>query len=159
MNLRQPNLPSSGGRHEREEATVPVFPEIPVFAEPVTSPELPLVPLNVVPLNADSAAPADTPDARVDAPYLPVRTSAEAGERWRTIQGGFVDDPRRSVAEAHELVGELVQQIVDSFTNERAGLEKQWQSGESVSTEDLRVCLQRYRAFFTRLLPVVQNGG
>ncbi|HEY8945538.1 MAG TPA: hypothetical protein VIM73_14820 [Polyangiaceae bacterium] len=155
MNLRQPHFPDSDGRREREEATVPVFPEIPVYAEPVPSPE----PSPELPLNAGSTAPADAAHPRVDAPYLPVRTSAEAGERWRNIQGGFVDDPRRSVAEAHELVGELVQQIVDSFTHEREGLERQWQSGESVSTEDLRVCLQRYRAFFTRLLPVVQNGG
>jgi hypothetical protein len=31
-------------------------------------------------------------------------------------------------------------------------LEKQWDSGDNVSTEDLRIALQRYRYFFGRLL-------
>ena len=35
---------------------------------------------------------------------------------------------------------------------ERASLEKQWDSGDNVSTEDLRVALQRYRTFFGKLL-------
>jgi hypothetical protein len=35
-----------------------------------------------------------------------------------------------------------------------AGLRKKWRRGDNVSTEDLRVALQRYRAFFDRLLSV-----
>jgi hypothetical protein len=31
-------------------------------------------------------------------------------------------------------------------------LDKQWDRGDNVSTEDLRVALQRYRSFFDRLL-------
>jgi len=31
-------------------------------------------------------------------------------------------------------------------------LEKQWDRSDNVSTEDLRVALQRYRSFFDRLL-------
>jgi hypothetical protein len=31
-------------------------------------------------------------------------------------------------------------------------LEKRWGQGDSVSTEDLRLALQRYRSFFDRLL-------
>jgi len=50
-----------------------------------------------------------------------------------------------------------VQRIVDGFTKERSELEAQWSKGDSVSTEDLRVCLQHYREFFSRLLPSV-NG-
>jgi hypothetical protein len=38
------------------------------------------------------------------------------------------------------------------FANERSGLEKQWDRGDNVSTEDLWVALQRYRSFFDRLL-------
>ncbi|MFZ5892306.1 MAG: hypothetical protein ACOY0T_14705 [Myxococcota bacterium] len=88
-------------------------------------------------------------------PYLQPRHSAEASERWLQIQSQFVDDPRRSVAEAHALVSELMQRIVDSFSSERGELERQWAQGDSVSTEELRVCLQRYRAFFSRLLPSI----
>jgi hypothetical protein len=34
-------------------------------------------------------------------------------------------------------------------------MEQRWSSGESVSTEDLRTCLQTYRDFFGRLLSKV----
>jgi hypothetical protein len=54
-------------------------------------------------------------------------------------------------------VGELTQRIVDAFAKERGDLEGQWSKGGDVSTEELRVCLQRYRAFFSRLLPSVNE--
>lgn len=91
--------------------------------------------------------------AQAETPYLPGQTSVEAGDRWKRVQAEFVDDPRKSVSQAHELVSELMQRIVDAFSHERDNLEQQWSKGDSVSTEDLRVCLQRYRAFFSRLLP------
>ena len=46
----------------------------------------------------------------------------------------------------------LWQRLAEGFANERSGLEKQWDRGDNVSTEDLRVALQRYRSFFDRLL-------
>jgi hypothetical protein len=79
--------------------------------------------------------------------------SAQTRDRWQQIQAEFVDDPRKAVGDAHALVGDLVQRIVDTFTNERNELESQWSKGSDVSTEDLRVCLQHYREFFARLLP------
>ena len=85
--------------------------------------------------------------------YLRAQDFRDTAERWQAIQSEFVDDPRRSVAAAHELVGELMQRIVDLFSAERAELEQQWAEGDQVSTEDLRICLQRYRDFFTRLVP------
>lgn len=88
---------------------------------------------------------------------LSQQDSAPANERWGRIQAAFVDDPRKAVSEAHELVGELTQRIVDAYARERGDLERQWSEGENVSTEDLRVCLQRYRAFFSRLLPSVNK--
>jgi hypothetical protein len=42
--------------------------------------------------------------------------------------------------------------VAESFAQERAALEEQWDRGEDISTEDLRVALQRYRSFFQRLL-------
>ena len=44
--------------------------------------------------------------------------------------------------------------LAESFAEERARLEHQWDRGEDVSTEDLRVALQRYREFFSRLLAI-----
>jgi hypothetical protein len=37
-------------------------------------------------------------------------------------------------------------------SRERSTLEEQWSREEKVSTENLRVVLQRYRSFFDRLL-------
>jgi len=65
---------------------------------------------------------------------------------------GFVDAPRRSVEQADELVAAVMQRISDGFAEERSTLERQWDRGDSISTEDLRVALQRYRVFFGRLL-------
>lgn len=75
-------------------------------------------------------------------------------ERWETVQTNFVDDPRRAVSQADELVADTMQQISEMFSRERARLEDQWTRGDEVSTEDLRVSLQRYRSFFNRLLRI-----
>ena len=72
--------------------------------------------------------------------------------RWEDIQAGFVDEPRRSVEQADGLVAEVMQRLAGSFSDERSRLEGQWDRGEQVSTEDLRVALTRYRSFFNRLL-------
>jgi hypothetical protein len=72
--------------------------------------------------------------------------------RWDSIQTGFVDEPRKSVNEADKLVAEVMKKMAVMFTEERDKLEKQWDGGDNVSTEDLRLALQRYRLFFNRLL-------
>ena len=72
--------------------------------------------------------------------------------RWSKLQTGFVDEPRQTVEDADKLVAAVMQRLAEGFGNERSGLEKQWDRGENVSTEGLRVALQRYRSFFDRLL-------
>jgi hypothetical protein len=37
-------------------------------------------------------------------------------------------------------------------TTQQAQLERQWDQGDDVSTEELRTAFQRYRLFFERLL-------
>lgn len=76
----------------------------------------------------------------------------ELREQWHGLQSRFVDDPRETVSEADSLVAELLRDLAQSFDDARSKLEGQWSSGEDVSTEDLRVTLQRYRSFFERLL-------
>ena len=87
----------------------------------------------------------------------PIFDEAEAAElrrSWDRIQAGFVDEPRRAVEEADHLVAGTMKRLAETFASERAGLESQWDRGDDVSTEDLRVALQRYRAFFGRLLAI-----
>jgi hypothetical protein len=86
---------------------------------------------------------------------MPLFTESEMGDfraQWSKVQTGFVDEPRRTVEDADKLVAAVMQRLAEGFANERSGLEKQWDSGDNVSTEDLRVALQRYRSFFDRLL-------
>ena len=72
--------------------------------------------------------------------------------RWQVIQGKFVDDPRDSVKQADDLVADIIKNVTMSFADRRIALEKQWNSGGDISTEDMRQAFKRYRAFFERLL-------
>jgi hypothetical protein len=85
----------------------------------------------------------------------PLFSESQMGDfrsQWNKIQTGFVDQPRRTVEDADKLVAAVMQRLAEGFANERSGLEKQWDRGDNVSTEDLRLALQRYRSFFDRLL-------
>jgi len=74
--------------------------------------------------------------------------------RWEKIQIAFVDEPRKAVEQADSLVATTIKRLAEVFAQERSKLEGQWGRGDNVSTEDLRVALQRYRSFFQRLLSV-----
>jgi hypothetical protein len=75
-------------------------------------------------------------------------------QQWDQIQTRFVDEPRDAVHDADALVSSSIERLSQIFTDERSRLEKQWSRGEDISTEDLRVALQRYRSFFRRMLSV-----
>ncbi|HEX6305356.1 MAG TPA: hypothetical protein VFZ76_14275 [Anaerolineales bacterium] len=86
---------------------------------------------------------------------VPLFKEGEAQEyrsNWSEIQTRFVDDPRDSVEDADELVAHVIKSIAETFAEERAFLEDQWNRGDEVSTEDLRIAMKRYRSFFNRLL-------
>ena len=80
--------------------------------------------------------------------------AGELGDRWQQIQVRFVDDPREAVHDADALVQDVLHRVTRGFADERRRLEEQWDGGDDVSTEELRLALQRYRAFFGRLLSV-----
>jgi hypothetical protein len=85
----------------------------------------------------------------------PLFSGSEMGDfrsQWSNLQTGFVDEPRRAVENADKLVSSVMQRLAEGFANERTCLEKQWDNGNNVSTEELRVALQHYRSFFDRLL-------
>jgi hypothetical protein len=87
-------------------------------------------------------------------PLLSTADSSDFRVRWDNIQVRFVDEPRQSVEQAHNLVAETMKRLADSFARERDNLEQQWDRGGDVSTEDLRQALRRYRSFFGRLVRV-----
>jgi len=100
---------------------------------------------------AENAAPRPR-EANISTPLFSESDIGDLRSGWSNVQAGFVDEPRRAVEEADKLVAAVMKRLAEGFANERATLEKQWDRGDNVSTEDLRVALQRYRSFFDRLL-------
>ena len=107
----------------------------------------------------DTAALAREPDrqqnsSREDSaePLFPTEETQQLRDRWGSIQAGFVDEPRKAVEDADSLVATAMKRLAEIFASERDRLESQWDRGDDVSTEDLRIALRRYRSFFDRLL-------
>jgi len=49
-------------------------------------------------------------------------------------------------------VAQVIKRLSEVFADERSNLEHQWDRGDQISTEDLRIALRKYRSFFDRLL-------
>jgi hypothetical protein len=106
--------------------------------------------------------PAERPDAVTSNAHLAADSASlfpnneldDLRSRWSTVQNAFVDEPRRAVEQADGLVASAMKRLAEVFAEERSKLEKQWDRGDNVSTEDLRIALQRYRSFFHRLLSI-----
>jgi hypothetical protein len=107
-----------------------------------------------VQVSGRQAAPADVASTDTGTPLLSTDVAERLRSRWTDVQAGFVDEPRKAVEEADALVAEAIRQLAQSFSGARASLERDWSRGEDASTEDLRKTLQRYRAFFGRLLQI-----
>lgn len=107
--------------------------------------------------NQESTGPQPVRNAGTQTAETPLFSDSDIGDlrnRWGNVQTSFVDEPRKAVEEADNLVANVMKRLAESFANERSSLEKQWDRGDNVSTEDLRVAFQRYRTFFDRLLNV-----
>jgi hypothetical protein len=102
----------------------------------------------------EQGAPSTPREQGFSGPLLGHETSEEMRSRWESIQARFIDDPTSVVKEADELVATAVKRLSETFAKERLNLERQWSEGNSASTEDLRLALRKYRAFFNRLLVV-----
>ena len=92
--------------------------------------------------------------ATSDTPLFPSGELENLRTRWKEVQTAFVDEPRKAVEQADGLVASAMKRLAEVFAEERSKLEGQWDRGDNVSTEDLRVALQRYRTFFDRLLSI-----
>lgn len=100
-------------------------------------------------VGSDTAPRAAAPEAT---PLFREEETQALRSRWDAIQTAFVDNPRQAVEQADNLVAQAIKSLAETFAQERDQLEQQWSRGADVSTEDLRIALQRYRSFFTRLL-------
>ena len=121
-----------------------------------TEPELRAVAASSFSAGGASPAGAATAPALEEqaAPLFSADGVKEFRAKWDAIQVSFVDEPRQAVQQADNLVAETMKRLAEMFAVERARLEGQWDRGDKVSTEDLRLALRRYRSFFGRLLSV-----
>jgi hypothetical protein len=102
--------------------------------------------------DADRSMTFSVPDAEPESiPGSPAASAtARESPRWHEIQVMFVDDPRSAVETAAGLVDDSSQAVVAFVKEQQYSLRAAWR-GEDAGTEELRVALQRYRAFGTRL--------
>src|ERR1700733_6907750 len=113
--------------------------------------------LSTADLAAANSASTLTMTKAAPEPNLPLFAQNDAQDfrsRWEKIQIGFVDEPRKAVEQADELVASAIKRLAEVFAAERTKLESEWDKTDNVSTEELRVALRRYRSFFDRLLSV-----
>lgn len=99
--------------------------------------------------------PAEGHISTRDGDPKPLFESHEAEQlriHWLEIQSRFVDNPNACLKDADELIAHVTENIISTLSDKRRTLQGQWQSGDQVSTEDLRFALKRYRSFFNRLL-------
>lgn len=95
--------------------------------------------------------------AKIEEELSPLFSADEANNlraKWDKVQVTFVDEPRQAVEEGDRLIAATMKRLAEIFAEEREKLEHQWDKGDNVSTEDLRIALRRYRSFFSRLLRV-----
>jgi hypothetical protein len=98
----------------------------------------------------DADRQVDT-DVRQRTSLIEPELAGSYNSRWKELKSEFVDDPRRAVRGANELVGEVLDELEELFRRQRTDLEQGLDS-EQTTTEDLRQALRRYRSFFDRLL-------
>ncbi|MGD0427633.1 MAG: hypothetical protein ABSC10_13010 [Candidatus Acidiferrales bacterium] len=123
----------------------------------VTQPLIVPPPASVAPANPASTSGTAAAARAREQERVALFVASEANElraHWDGIQVGFVDEPRKSVQDADALVSAAIKRLAEIFAAERQKLEQQWDRSENVSTEDLRLALQRYRSFFARLLAI-----
>jgi len=109
---------------------------------------------SIEPAPSAERAASDVRTASEATPLFPADELEGLRGRWSGIQTAFVDEPRKAVEQADGLVASAMKRLAEVFAEERSKLEQQWDRGDNVSTEDLRIALQRYRSFFHRLLSI-----
>jgi hypothetical protein len=138
-----PSGPSYQSRHFDEPPGLPEQASQTIFESPVEQPRSATPGSGITSPFAEPPPPARPPLPDIT-PLLAEDEVAELRTRWNAIKGTFPDDPITSVQEASKLVGECTQ-----LFERRLRIDP---DDTDVSTEDLRLALQRHLAFFERLL-------
>jgi transposase len=71
--------------------------------------------------------------------------------RWRQVEELFVDDPKRAVQSADDLITDVIDHIRASLDRRRAAAVEHGPDLDDATTEQLRAALQRYERLFEQL--------
>lgn len=77
---------------------------------------------------------------------------ADLRRRWGAVQAGFVDDPRRAVEVADDIVAEAVSALQAAIDDRRRAVAAPWRDDAGASTDALLAAFHAYRAVFDRVL-------
>jgi hypothetical protein len=100
----------------------------------------------------------ETPAVEDAGALLPSAETYRLRIRWREVQLGFVDDPRRAVDDAAELVSLAVDRVASLLRDQVGALNDDGARGDAdggePDTERLRILMRRYHALLDRMLAV-----
>jgi hypothetical protein len=147
-----PELSEKGARDRRVLLTPSPTPTATPSAESVEGGEG--IPVERQPKMSGAAVGTAKANEDQKAPLFVPTEANDLRARWDSVQVSFVDQPRKAVEDADELVSVMMKRLQEIFSEERQKMERQWSEGADASTEDYRLALRRYRSFFTRLLSI-----
>jgi hypothetical protein len=78
--------------------------------------------------------------------------TSELHRRWDAVQASFVDDPRRAVEQADEMVSVAVAALQAHIEQRREDLAETWRGEQQASTDALLTAFQCYRDLFEVVL-------
>lgn len=78
--------------------------------------------------------------------------TSELHRRWEGVQASFVDDPRRAVEQADEMVSAAVAALQAHIEQRREDLAETWRGEQQASTDALLTAFQCYRELFEGVL-------
>jgi hypothetical protein len=78
--------------------------------------------------------------------------TSELHRRWEAVQASFVDDPRRAVEQADEMVSVAVAALQAHIEQRREDLAETWRGEQQASTDALLTAFQCYRELFEGVL-------
>lgn len=74
----------------------------------------------------------------------------EFDRRWNAVQADFVEDPRRAVGEAGNLLAELMEHVAKNLRQRRTELDRN--RANETDTEAMRLEMRRYRELMNRMV-------
>jgi hypothetical protein len=75
---------------------------------------------------------------------------AEFERRWHAVQADFIEDPRRAVGEAGNVIADLMEHVSKNLRSRRGELDRQ--TGGETNTEAMRQEMRRYKELMSRML-------